>query len=76
MTYWDVNEVEVDDIMTEFLKKSLAKSEFDSTLNTYVFGIHILFLDYLKTKLSPEDEKVNSTVVLNCNTALIEELVN
>ena len=34
MTYWDMDEYQVEDVMTEFLKKSLAQSEFDSTLGT------------------------------------------
>ena len=58
MTYWDVNDVEVDNIMTEFLKKSLAKCEFDPNLETHVYSIHILFLDYLKTGLREDEERV------------------
>ena len=58
MTYWDVNEVEVDNIMTEFLKKSLTKCEFDPNLETHVYSIHILFLDYLKTGLREDEERV------------------
>lgn len=61
MTYWDVNDVEVDNIMTEFLKKSLAKCDFDEGLATYVYSIHILFLDYLKTGLTKDEEMVGCT---------------
>ena len=35
MTYWDMDEYQVEDVMTEFLKKSLAQSEFDSTLGWF-----------------------------------------
>ena len=41
MTYWDMDEYEVEDMMTEFLKKSLAQSEFDPILDRYVFSIII-----------------------------------
>ena len=58
MTYWDVNDIEVDNIMTDFLQKSLAKSVFDDNLATYVYSIHILFLDYLKTGLTKDEERV------------------
>ena len=62
MTYWDANEIEVEDIMTEFLKKSLAQSEFDTNLNSYVYSIHDLQLDFLKHQLreDPQKEKVTS----------------
>jgi hypothetical protein len=38
MTYWDMNKFEVEDVLTEFLKKSLAQSEYDPTLDSYVYG--------------------------------------
>ena len=38
MTYWDMDEYQVEDVMTEFLKKSLAQSEFDSTLGTSIIS--------------------------------------
>ncbi len=59
MTYWDMDRYEVEDIMTEFLKKSLAQSEFNPDLDSYVYSIHDLQLDYLKGQLreDPEREK-------------------
>ena len=48
MTYWGMDEYQVEDVMTEFLKKSLAQSEFDPMLDSYVFSIHDLQLEYLK----------------------------
>ena len=48
MTYWDMDEYQVEDVMTEFLKKSLAQSEFDSTLGTSmsIYPNYILILSY------------------------------
>ena len=48
MTYWDMDEYQVEDVMTEFLKKSLAQSEFDSTLGTSmsIYPNYILVLSY------------------------------
>ena len=60
MTYWDMNGIEVDNIMTEFLKKSLAASIYDQSLDSYVYSIHILLLDYLKTQLQGDEEKVTT----------------
>ena len=57
MTYWDMNEYEVDDIMTDFLKKSLCQSEFDPILDRYVFNIHDLQLEYLKSLFDNEHPK-------------------
>lgn len=57
MTYWDMDEYQVEDVMTEFLKKSLAQSEFDAILDSYVFNIHDLQLDYLKSQFYHEDGK-------------------
>ena len=52
-----MDEYEVEDIMTEFLKKSLAQSEFDAILDRYVFKIHDLHLEYLKSLFDVEDPK-------------------
>ena len=43
-----MDEYQVEDVMTEFLKKSLAQSEFDSTLGTSmsIFSNYILILSY------------------------------
>ena len=46
---------QVEDIMTEFLKKSLAQSEFDLALDSYVFNIHEMQLSYLKDQFSKPD---------------------
>ena len=42
--------------MTELVKKSLAASEFDQNLESDVYSIHILLLDYLKTQLKENEE--------------------
>ena len=52
-----MNEYEVDDIMTDFLKKSLCQSEFDPILDRYVFNIHDLQLEYLKSLFDNEHPK-------------------
>ena len=57
MTYWNMNNIEVDNVMTELVKKSLAASEYDQSLDSDVFSIHVLLLDYLKTQLKEEEEK-------------------
>ena len=45
-----MDEYQVEDVMTEFLKKSLAQSEFDSTLGTSmsmsIYPNYILILSY------------------------------
>ena len=43
-----MDEYQVEDVMTEFLKKSLAQSEFDSTLGTSmsIYPDYILILSY------------------------------
>ena len=55
MTYWDMDEYQVEDVMTEFLKKSLAQSEFDSTLGTsisvypnYIFILSYFYSDFIQ----------------------------
>jgi len=60
MTYWDMNKYEVEDVMTEFLKKSLAQSEYNSTLDSYVYSIHDLQLDFLKSQFREDREKERS----------------
>jgi hypothetical protein len=57
-TLWSRNKYEVEDIMSEFLKKSLAVSKWNELLNSYVYGIHDLLLYYLKQQLSAEEKKV------------------
>ena len=57
MTYWEMNSIEVDNIMTELVKKSLAASEFDQGLDSDVYSIHILLLDYLKAQFKEDEEK-------------------
>ena len=50
MTYWEMDEFQVEDVLTEFLKKSLAQSEYDPILESYLFHIHDLQLEYLKSQ--------------------------
>ena len=62
MTYWEMNRIEVDNILNEFLKKSLSASDFDQTFDSDIYSIHILLLSYLKTQLKLDEEKVSKTV--------------
>jgi hypothetical protein len=57
-TLWSRNKYEVEDTMSEFVKKSLAVSKWNEVLNSYVYGIHDLLLYYLKHQLSDEEKKV------------------
>jgi hypothetical protein len=57
MTYWDMDMFEVEDVMTAFLRKSLAQSEFDQTLDSYVYSVHDLQLDFLKSQLKEDEER-------------------
>ena len=43
--------------MTEFCRKSLAMSEYDMTLESYVYTVHDLQLEYLKIQLRDDEEK-------------------
>ena len=54
MTYWDLNKFDVEDLMDTLLKKSLAECDYDQTLESYVYHIHDLQLDYLKSQLDFE----------------------
>ena len=42
-----MDEYQVEDVMTEFLKKSLAQSEFDSTLGTSMSILSQLYLTFI-----------------------------
>jgi hypothetical protein len=57
MTYWGMDMFEVEDVMTAFLRKSLAQSEFDQTLDSYVYSVHDLQLDFLKSQLKEDEER-------------------
>jgi chaperonin cofactor prefoldin len=48
---------QVEDIMTILLQKSLAQSEYDPILDSYVYNIHNLQLDYLKSQLNNDNEE-------------------
>lgn len=56
-TLWSRNKYEAEDIMCEFVKKSLAVSKWNEFLNCYVYGIHDLLLHYLRHQLSDEEKK-------------------
>ena len=43
--------------MTEFCRKSLATSEYDMTLDCYVYTVHDLQLEYLKSLLKDDEDK-------------------
>jgi hypothetical protein len=57
-TLWSLNKYEAEDIMCEFVKKSLAVSKWNENLNCYVYGIHDVLLHYLRHQLSDEGKKV------------------
>ena len=42
-----MDEYQVEDVMTEFLKKSLAQSEFDSTLGTSMSILSKLYINFI-----------------------------
>lgn len=47
----------MEDIMTSLKNKSLLVSSYNQQLNTYVYGIHDLLLNYLKQLLTPYELK-------------------
>ena len=47
--------------MTEFCRKSLASSVYDMTLEGYVYTVHDLQLEYLKSQLRDDEEKEKVT---------------
>ncbi|XP_014252008.1 apoptotic protease-activating factor 1-like isoform X2 [Cimex lectularius] len=53
-TVWGISKIRAENIMTEFVKKSLLGRYWNKTLSSYVYGVHDLFLDYLRTVL-PQD---------------------
>lgn len=65
MTLWGKQKFEVEDIMKEFVRKSLAVEEFDPQRKCYVYFIHDLLLDYLKYQLVLEDgrEQVLTNII-------------
>ncbi|XP_049805088.1 apoptotic protease-activating factor 1-like [Schistocerca nitens] len=54
---WSLNKYEVEDIMSYFVKKSLAVSKWNEELNSSVYGIHDIILDYLKFGLTKEKKR-------------------
>jgi hypothetical protein len=55
MTLWKMQKYEVEDIMKDFVKKSLAVEEYDYHKKCYVYSINNLLLSYLKYQLSSMD---------------------
>jgi len=49
--------------MTTFCQKSLVSSEYDWTLASYVYTMHDLHLEYLKSQLRDDDEKEKVTLI-------------
>jgi hypothetical protein len=41
--------------MTEFLRKTLASCEFDQKLDSYVYSVHDLHLEYIKSQLRDDE---------------------
>lgn len=56
-TLWSRNKYEVEDMTSDFIKKSLAVSKWNELLDSYVYGIHDLLLYYLKRELSDEEKE-------------------
>ena len=69
MTYWDMDEYQVEDVMTEFLKKSLAQSEFDSTLGWFLFTLTEIYIK-ISTFMSVSPSSCSSDT-LKCFIMLI-----
>jgi len=57
-TLWSLNKYEAEDIMCEFVKKSLAVSKWNEFLNCYLYGIHDVLLHYLRLQMSDKEKKV------------------
>lgn len=51
MTLWNLQRYEVEDIMKDLVRKSMAVEEYDSIKKSYYYSIHDLQLDYLKYQL-------------------------
>jgi hypothetical protein len=62
-TLWSRNKYEAEDIMCEFVKKSLAVSKWNEFLNSYVYGIHDLLLHYLRREMSDVEKKVCPSIL-------------
>lgn len=56
MTLWSLQKYEVEDIMKDFVRKSLVIEEYDPVKKIYIYSVHDLLLDYLKTRLVAESE--------------------
>ncbi|ODN02648.1 Apoptotic protease-activating factor 1 [Orchesella cincta] len=67
MTLWNLKRYEVEDIMKDFVRKSMAVEEYDSNKKTYYYSIHDLQLDYLKYQLIADSK---------CEKDLHERLMN
>lgn len=57
ITLWKKQRYEVEDIMKFFARKSLVIEEHDSNKSVYIYSVHDLLLDYLKSQLTPEEEQ-------------------
>ncbi|XP_023327782.1 apoptotic protease-activating factor 1 [Eurytemora carolleeae] len=53
---WGVERYEVEDTMNKFIQKSLAMCEYDAVHECFLYSLHDLQLDYLKNRLSKEEE--------------------
>ena len=54
---WGVEKYEVEDTMALLSKKSLALAEYDPASDGYVYSLHDLQLDYLKSMLTAEEQQ-------------------
>ncbi|XP_060875475.1 apoptotic protease-activating factor 1-like [Metopolophium dirhodum] len=54
---WNINQIEVEDIMSELMRKSLVVRVWNQPLNSYVYSIHDLLLSNLKKMMNRQEYK-------------------
>lgn len=63
---WNLQKYEVEDIMKEFVRKSLVIEEYDPQKKVYIYSVHDLLLDYLRTRLVGDLEIVRMSLFNMC----------
>lgn len=52
-TYWSIELEEVENRMSELVKKALVQEHWDNERDTMVYGVHDLIVDYMELNISP-----------------------
>ncbi|XP_050540508.1 apoptotic protease-activating factor 1-like isoform X2 [Daktulosphaira vitifoliae] len=63
---WNLNKIQVEDIMLEFIRKSLVVRVWIQPLNSYTYSVHDLILNNLKNKIDNENEKSLHRKLIEC----------